>query len=256
MIAWLSELKPTASSLEDLIPHTIAVPEHGVPQRPDPADDDLPKTPMFSMPSATSSDVSFVDPYSFTTPRPDVTLGLAHRSFNRPQRTALMMLQDKRFVLSDPRQTQIGMRFPFLVVNSARDEAGGNMMETENQAAVAGGCALNILGDLQSTVTRITSQRNQGSSAKDHNKTPPFILSVTTERPLHELWVHYWVGEEYHRTCHRAWRMTRGEDAIKFVQALASIVEWGRTVFRQNVLNLLGQIEQAVLCGVLTSVDA
>jgi hypothetical protein len=39
------------------------------------------------------------------------------------------------------------------------------------------------------------------------------------------------------------------------VQALARIVEWGRREFRESVLNLLGQIEEAVLGGVLTRID-
>jgi hypothetical protein len=79
---------------------------------------------------------------------------------------------------------------------------------------------------------------------------PTILFSVTTEGPLHEIRVHYRVGEAYHMTCHRALRTTRREDAREFLQALARIVEWGRIGFRQSVLNLLGQIEQAVLRGV------
>jgi hypothetical protein len=113
---------------------------------------------------------------------------------------------------------------------------------------------------LRYIVTRITShsghvQCNQGTSGTqqgEDDKMPVMLFSVTTEGPIHEIWVHYRDGEEYHMTCHRAWRTTLPEDARKFVQALAGIVEWGRVGFRGSVLNLLGQIEHAVLGGVLT----
>ncbi|KAF1352904.1 hypothetical protein EJ07DRAFT_168637 [Lizonia empirigonia] len=107
-------------------------------------------------------------------------------------------------------------------------DIGGNLIGAQNQAAVDGACALDILGDLQGIVTRIMSQ-----SGYVH-----VLYSVTTEGPVHEIWVNYRVGEAYHMTCYRAWRTTRYEDSREF--------------FRENVLNLLKQIEQAVLGGVLT----
>jgi hypothetical protein len=178
------------------------------------------------------------------------------------QRTALMMLQDDCRVLSEPHQAQIGLRFPFLIIESKGGAAGGNLIGAQNQAAVDGACALNILGDLRCIVTRIMShsdyvqcnQGNPGTEQGEDDKMPAILFSVTTEGPLHEIWVHYRVGEAYHMTCHRAWRTTRREDAREFVQALARIVEWGRIGFRESVLNLLGQIEQAVLGGVLTRI--
>ena len=66
----------------------------------------------------------------------------------------MMLLQDDCRVLSEPHQAQIGLRFPFLVVESKGGAAGGNMIWAQNQAAVDGACALNILGDLQGVVTR------------------------------------------------------------------------------------------------------
>ncbi|KAI1516007.1 hypothetical protein Ptr86124_004544 [Pyrenophora tritici-repentis] len=268
---WLSELKPTAPSPQDFIPRTLALAQQGVSQRSDPADTNpltfqaqstpsiLPKTPVFSMPSTTRSDVSSESPNGLTTLKPDITLGLAHISFTRMQRTVLTMLQNVSCVLSEPYQSQIGLRFPFLVVENKGGAVGGNMLGAQNQAAVDGACALNIFGDFQSIVTRIMSQYNRDNSGTDQGEDvsmSTILFSLTTEGPLHEIWVHYRVGDEYHMTCYRAWRTTRREDAIKFAQALAGIVEWGRTNFRENVVNMLSQIEEAVIAGVLASMDA
>ena len=77
-----------------------------------------------------------------------------------------------------------------------------------------------------------------------------WLCSVATEGSLHEMWVHYQLGEAYHMTCHRALR-TRLEDARGFVQALAKIVGWSKRGFRESVLNLLERVEGPVLGGVL-----
>jgi hypothetical protein len=137
------------------------------------------------------------------------------------------------------------------------------MIWAQNQAAVDGACALNILGDLQGVVTQIVSRPDYGQDAQGNtneeqgegDKPPAVLFSVTTEGPLHEIWVHYRLGEAYHMTCHRAWRTTRREDAREFVQALVKIVEWGKRGFRESVLGLLEQIEGPVLGGVLGRLD-
>jgi hypothetical protein len=123
-------------------------------------------------------------------------------------------------------------RFPFLVVESKGGAAGGNMIWAQNQAAVDGACALNILGDLQGVVTRIVSRPDYGQDAQGNtneeqgegDKPPAVLFSVTTEGPL-------------------------------FVQALVKIVEWGKRGFRESVLGLLEQIEGPVLGGVLGRLD-
>ncbi|KAF2787050.1 hypothetical protein K505DRAFT_258535 [Melanomma pulvis-pyrius CBS 109.77] len=223
----------------------------------------LSNTPIFSMSSTAPSDVSSESPNGLSTPKPDIALGLAHTSFTSIQRTVLMLLQDDCRVLSEPHRAQIGLRFPFLVIESKGGAAGGNLIGAQNQAAVDGACALNILGDWQCVVTRIMSQpgyvqRNQGNPTTEQGEednAPVILFSVTTEGPVHEIWVHYRIGEAYHMTCYRAWRTTRREDAREFVQALARFVEWGRGAFRESVLDSLGRIEDAVLGGVLTRID-
>jgi hypothetical protein len=79
------------------------------------------------------------------------------------QRTVLMLLQDDCRVLSEPHQAQIG---PYLVIKSKSGAAGGNLIGAQNQAAVDGACALNILGDLQCVVTRICLSQGMPSATK------------------------------------------------------------------------------------------
>jgi frataxin-like iron-binding protein CyaY len=174
-----------------------------------------------------------------------------------------MLLQDDCRVLSEPHQAQIGLRFPFLVIESKGGAAGGNLIVAQNQAAVDGACALNILADLERVAAQIKSQLDYCQSNQEdlmgrpggEDKASMIVFSVTTEGPLHEIWVHFRVGDAYHMTCHRAWRTTRREDAKEFVQALARIVEWGKRGFRENILSLLGQIENAMLNGVSLRAD-
>lgn len=169
-----------------------------------------------------------------------------------------MQLQDRSHVLSEPHQVQIGLRFPLLVVESKGGAGGGNMIGAQNQAAVDGACALNILGDLEQAVAQMESRVVHGELDQEEihgnqdaeDKAPTVVFSVTSEGPLHEVWVHYRVNETYHMTCHRTWRTTRREDASEFVRALARIVEWGRRGFRDSVLSSLGEIERAMREGV------
>jgi hypothetical protein len=141
--------------------------------------------------STALSDVFSENPNGLLTPKPDITLGLAHTCFTPLQRTVLMLLPDDCRVLSEPHQAQIGLRFPFLVVESKGGAAGGNMIWVQNQAAVDGACALNILGDLQGVVTWIVSRPDYDQDAHGNtneeqgegDKPPAVLFSVTTEGP-------------------------------------------------------------------------
>ncbi|KAF2456353.1 hypothetical protein BDY21DRAFT_422200 [Lineolata rhizophorae] len=74
--------------------------------------------PIFNVPSTAPSDVSSENPNSLETPKPDITLGLAHASFGSFRRAVLMLLQDECHVLSDPHQMEIGLRFSFVFIES------------------------------------------------------------------------------------------------------------------------------------------
>lgn len=274
-IAWIPGLKPTAPSPYDSIPPPIPPFGKAAAQPPNPTSTNLAtpqtqstasslsNTPIISAPPTAPSDTSSANPNDLSTPKPDITLGLEHTSFTPSQRRVLMLLQDECRVLSDPHQAQIGLRFPYFLVECKGGAAGGNLIGAQNQAAVDGACALNILGDLQWIVKEITSlpdyvQYNQEyvtRNQRNQEESPPFLFSVTTEGPIHEIWVHYRVDEAYHMTCHRAWRTTRHEDTKDFVRTLSHIVEWGKNGFRNRILGLVGQIEGPVLGGALRKLD-
>ncbi|RFU31547.1 hypothetical protein B7463_g4790, partial [Scytalidium lignicola] len=270
---WLSVLKPTAPSLYDFVSPPIAPllrPDEGQQSGHSHTDLVIPRTASFLLsirsfnaPSSTPSDASSENPNSLSTSEPDITLGLAHTSFTSLQKSVLMLLQDDCRVLSEPHQVQIGLRFPFLIVESKAGAADGNMIGAQNHAAVDGACALNILGDLQGAVTEIMPrskyarqpQSNENKERREGNELLPVVFSVITEGPLHEIWVHYRQAEAYHMTCLRTWRTTQSKDAREFVNALARIVDWGKTDFRESVLTLLERIGGPVLQGILGKMD-
>jgi hypothetical protein len=112
------------------------------------------------------------------------------------------------------------------------------MVGAQNQAAVDGACALNILGDLKSTSETYMPRASAGQA-----RSRQILFSVATEGPIHELWVHYQHDEAYHITVLRIWRTTIAKEAKEFVQALAKILEWGVSGFRVAVLTDLTAVE-------------
>ena len=84
------------------------------------------------------------------------------------------------------------------------------------------------------------------------NGAPRIVFSVTTEGPIKELWVHYWVVDEnnilkYHMTCLGAWRTTLHRHADEFVAALASIFRWAVEVFVPQIKLVLDRFLEAAI---------
>ena len=101
---------------------------------------------------------------------------------------------------------------------------------SQNQAAVAGACALKILRDLGLT------------AARDQPGPKQMLFSVVTEGPTHELWVHYQVDQAYHSTLLRSWRTTIAREAKELVNAVGRISAWGAGELREGVLKELTAI--------------
>ncbi|KAF3029584.1 hypothetical protein E8E11_000352 [Didymella keratinophila] len=117
----------------------------------------------------------------------------------------------------------MGMRFPFLIVETKGLSVHGNLVSAQNQAAISGASMLRILKDLEETTD-------------SHPTSPPLCFSIVTEGPAHELWVHFEYEEAFHMEALKSWRMTRASDVEEFVRALVSIMEWGRGRFRDGIL--------------------
>ncbi|KAL5372017.1 hypothetical protein PMIN02_012703 [Paraphaeosphaeria minitans] len=151
------------------------------------------------------------DPESLSTPKPDICVGLEHRSFQPSQQQTLNYLK------TDPHAQAIGLHFPFLIFE-AKGNAG--LFGAQNQAAVGAACMLRIL-DLVSCGDMVA-------------------WSVATEGPIHELWVHHRDVEKKYQSVNKGvWRVTNEDAANAFVGAMAKILLWGSTVYKQRILQAL-----------------
>lgn len=243
-VAWISDLRPTPPSFEEilgsappLLSHESCLPttESPLPLLRDPV---LSQTPILSPPSNAPSDYTTDDPTRVSIPKPDIAIGLSHSSFSKLQGKILWDLQDNNRVFSEPHQSAIGLHFPFLILEAKGLAIGSNMVGAQNQAAVDGACALNILRDLK--LAAITSVHH---ASNDQSEPRQVFFSVVTEGPIHELWVHYQIDEAYHMTLLRIWRTTIAKEATEFVQALGKLFEWGVSKFRDAILKELTTIE-------------
>lgn len=240
---WVSGLRPSSPSLEDILgqaPPSIP-PEYCMPTAgPLPVDTVFSEAPVLSAPSNTASDTTD-DSSRISIPKPDITLGLAYTSFARLQGKLLWNLQDSNQVLSEPHQSAIGLHFPFIVVEAKGLAIGSNMFGAQNQAAVDGACALNILRGLKLTSNSFTLHLSPDQSQPRH-----IIFSLVTEGPIHELWVNYQSNEEFHMTLLRIWRTTIKAHCSEFVEALYRVFGWGVHAFRAGVMSELTTIEAAL----------
>lgn len=81
-------------------------------------------------------------------------------------------------MLSNPHAAYIGMRFPFLIIETKGLSLNGSLASAQNQAAVSGDCMLRILKEFDKTTDL-------------HSTDPLLCFSIVTEGPTHELWVHF-----------------------------------------------------------------
>jgi hypothetical protein len=159
----------------------------------------------------------------FTNPKPDISVSLDQSSFPELHQRLLAKLQDTRQLLGEPHAVQLGLHFPFLLVEAKGLTTSGNMIGAENQAAVGGACALRILDSPASLCSEVT-------------ELPLIIFTISTEGPIHELSIHYCIEGGYHMTVHRTWRTTLERDNLEFIFAIARIIYWGANSFRDTII--------------------
>jgi hypothetical protein len=114
-------------------------------------------------------------------------------------RRFLYDLQDTSTLISDPQLTPLGLRFPFLVVEANAGATGGNLYQAQNQAAVGGSTAFQIfksLWDLHcaQSLDQEFAESIEGSTRLVQHATDVMLrlaFSLTTEGPIHELWLHF-----------------------------------------------------------------
>ncbi|MCJ1463129.1 hypothetical protein MMC07_001734 [Pseudocyphellaria aurata] len=190
------------------------------------------------------------------TPRPDISIGIDDAAvYTALQSRGLTLTQAKHLLyvlsvpnaqndgrpslLSEPTTAVLEMRFPFLIVEGKSYATCRTIYEAQNQAAVSGACALNILHDL-SNLSNLVNNANSESLSK----TTPIVFSITTEGPIHELWAHYMTMQDGDRlyqmsiiqSCHMAIR----RDVFGFMETVENILKWGCGEHLKNAADQLG----------------
>lgn len=199
------------------------------------------------------------------TPRPDLSIGtdlmalisaLSSQDLNKVKARAFLdwlqneMVQHESdgplepMLILVPALRALDLAFPFAVVEGKAYSTGKQIFEAENQAAVAGACGLKIQIDLDNLVDHATT--SSGAPPTSSKIDPPLFFSITTQGPIHELWVHWTIVEEDVRvfesklveSCN-ALLLERGED---FVVKLNNVAVWGTGPFLDSVVKRLGMI--------------
>ena len=132
------------------------------------------------------------------TPRPDFTIGLRHSKISNALMKRglskfkaddfLKVLQRERKLCSDPTQNFLNVRFPILVIEGKAYATGKTVFETQNQAAVFGGCMVNLRQQLNDLFEGVFSNLRGGKTY--------LAFSICTEGPQIEFWVHYTLSED------------------------------------------------------------
>ncbi|KAH3523001.1 hypothetical protein KXV64_005672 [Aspergillus fumigatus] len=191
-------------------------------------------------------------------PRPDICVGLSDDYLAKAlepskgrstARSFLYDLQDTSTLISDPHITPLGLRFPFLIVEAKAGATGGNLYQAQNQAAVAGSTAVQIfetLSDLHcaQTLDQEYAGNIEGSNISVQHPTGVMLhlaFSITTEGPIHELWLHFRrPGEEdFYMGCRGTWRTTLKESSLDFLRHLAAVLRWGNSILKDNIISAL-----------------
>ncbi|KAL9128541.1 MAG: hypothetical protein Q9217_002806 [Psora testacea] len=155
-----------------------------------------PDTSQSTMPPPAAPSQSKQD--AVKTPRPDFTIGLRHSTISNAlikrglskfkADDFLKVLQRERKLCSDPTQNFLNVRFPILVIEGKAYATGKTVFEAQNQAAVSGGCMVNLRQQLTDLFQGVFS--NLGGR-KTH-----LAFSICTEGPQIEFWVHYAWSED------------------------------------------------------------
>lgn len=85
------------------------------------------------------------------------------------------------------------------------------------------------------------SEGNTRSRQAVSNNVLNLVFSVTTEGPVHELWLHFQMSEEkdFYMVCLGAWRTTLKENSLNFVRHLLAVLRWGDGRLKNNIVRTL-----------------
>jgi hypothetical protein len=268
---WNPDLKPASSSLDELqhedhdgttTPRSATTQCSLLDFDPSAAADaaasfrgPVPSLPPYTPSAASTSSIEAASPYHISTPKPDITIGLAHNAFEQRHQRRLVDQQASGLILSDPHAADMGIRFPFLIVEAKGLGLNGSLVSAQIQAAVGGASMLRILKDLSyqaacnasmdpTCESQTLDSRLISSSAitAGLQSNLAFCFSIVTEGPVHELWVHFEHEGAFHMEHVRSWRTTREYEAQGLVHSLARIMEWGKGSFKDSIVQHLAKV--------------
>jgi hypothetical protein len=189
-----------------------------------------PYTPSIAYTTSTEA----ANPFYISTPKPDIVVGLEDRAFAPTHRVRLAKHQSSGSILSDPHSAAMGLRFPFLIAETKGLSLNGGLVAAQNQAAISAACILKILNDLENQAALPTAPTSPAA--------PHLCFSITTEGPVHELWVHFKLGEATHMQNIRVWRTTHQRDVRELVYCLAQILKWAKADLMEEIQGKLDAI--------------
>ncbi|KAI9696724.1 MAG: hypothetical protein M1836_005086 [Candelina mexicana] len=212
--------------------------------------------------------VKAADRFTIKTPRPDLSMGteledlisaLSSQDLNMVKATNFLdwvqneMVQHESdrplepMLIPVPGPLASDLAFPFAVVEGKAYATGRQIIEAENQAAVSGACALKIQLDLDRLVDHASrTTTSSGAPPTSSDTSPPLFFSITTQGPIHELWVH-WTTFEYDVRMFKS-KLVEScnalllERAEEFVVKLNNVAVWGTGPFLDSVVKRLGVV--------------
>lgn len=186
------------------------------------------------------------------TPRPDISVGLSNDAIINALHLLDLTKKDAKDILkaltapdlrnggkpllcleSTPQNIQI--RFPFMPVEGKSYATGKTLYEAQNQAAVSGACALEILHRLNDLV--------QTADPNNQSKAQHIVFSICTEGPTHELWTHYTTEEDGDRIYNsKIWKSSNlaiASEVLGFLEAVDNVMKWGMGEHLELIANQL-----------------
>jgi hypothetical protein len=194
----------------------------------------VPSLPPYTPSIAYTTSTEAADPFYISTPKPDIVVGLDDRDFAPTHRVWLAKHQSLGLILSDPHTAAMGLRFPFLIAETKGLSLNGGLVAAQNQAAIGAACMLQILVDLENQVALPATPTSLAP--------PRLCFSITSEGPVHELWVHFRLGEATHMQNIRTWRTTHQRDVGELVYCLARIMKWAKDDFMKEIQEKLDAV--------------
>jgi hypothetical protein len=201
----------------------------------------VPYLPPSSDSAAPTTSTQAADPYYISTPKPDITVGLAHTGFSALHQHRLVDHQASGSILSDPHTADMGIRFPFLVAETKGSSANGTLISAQNQAAVCGASMLLINRDLNNQTVWYTSSASDFRPSLQEESLP-LSFSIVTAGPTHEVNVHFMHEGAFHMYCVRACRTSHRRDTQELVHFLDRILEWGIRGYKSGIVEKLDTV--------------